>query len=99
MRIKLFGKKISDVLKVAEFMDKNGITFELVSDVEFDIEGDISRAIEGDEPSKEKMVPTVERVRVTSSDPLWRVAQHDNKVCQDTNCKDVTHYGAVAMGV
>lgn len=104
MRIRLFGRKMSDVLKLVTYMDKEGIEYELLTDIEVGIaeanaaQADQAPLDQNTDADKPKMVPTVQPVSTVNNDPLWRVARHDNEVCDKRDCRDNAHYGAVPVG-
>lgn len=101
MLFKFKRDKFKDVVKVVDFLEKEGIEYEVTTDIEVALGGATTSApveqstAESNEP---KMVPTVERVRATNSNPLWRVARHDNETCSNMDCLDNTHLGAVPVG-
>jgi len=89
-----FGKdKLSDFVKVVQFMEKEGIAFEGMGDLGFTIGNE---TVENPQEGPIKTHPTLPiPEKVEDPDPLWRPARHDDKDCTDKEgCKDVTHYGA-----
>lgn len=101
MLFKFKKNKFQDVVKVVAFLDKEGIEYEVTTDIEVALGGATTSAPVVDAAptdNEPKMVPTVERITATNSNPLYRPARHDNEMCNDTTCLDPTHLGAVPVG-
>ena len=86
-----FGKdKLSDFVKVIQFMEKEGIDFEGTGDLGFSI-GKREFELYETEPSK------VEEVPLDAPPPMhnvgWEAWSHDGTLCQDTECRDLSHFG------
>lgn len=94
------GKKLSQVLKVAEFLEKEEIEYELVNDLELKVGPAAEVDTPPAAPSPDDVRKRLEDAGITPTRPidpaaaLWRVAQHDNIVCSDRTCIDPTHLGA-----
>lgn len=95
--------KLSDSLKLAQFLEKEGIEYEVAMDVTVGVDGTTLEANNTTAP-KEEPKPvidtnrTIQPITGRDPDPLWRPANHDNKKCLDKeNCKHVTHYGAMPV--
>jgi hypothetical protein len=110
MLFKFGRKRFSDVVKVVAFLDKEGIEYEVMTDIEVGLgkqepQGQLTGPIvpEADEeyiPRKpgETWLNGVDPLPARDPDPLWKPAQHDNKVCSDkAGCKAIQHYGAQAL--
>ncbi len=87
-----FGKdKLSDFVKVVQFMEEEGIEFEGTGDLGFSIgKNEVSTT-----PEKEKPTPKV--VPPDAPPPMhnvgWEAWTHDGAMCDDNECKDLSHYG------
>lgn len=101
------GEKLSDVLKVATYLEKEGIAYQMLSDIEIQVgpnasaEGDDSVATADSEVvSRAKANIPDTRIRQTEAenDPLWRPGPpgsgHED---HDRSCKDPVHYGATSL--
>jgi hypothetical protein len=99
------GKKLSEVLRVAEFMEKNNIEYEMLSDITVRVgpEPDVQpgQAVAGGQMINATPINAQiedRRVRQTpaQNDPLWRAGKpgtgHEN--CHIEDCKEPIHYGA-----
>lgn len=85
-----FGKdKLSDFVKVIQFMEKEGIEFEGTGDLGFSIgKNEVEASVEA---------PKVEEVPLDAPPPMhnvgWEAWSHDGTLCQDTECRDLSHFG------
>jgi hypothetical protein len=93
----LFGKRqLSDLIRVIQFMDKEGIEYEAVGDIGVNI-GAPGEEAEERGPAAQKIlneaIPDMRR-SVVDSDPEWVPSFHDGARCTDKEgCKVVQHYG------
>jgi len=86
-----FGKdKLSDFVKVIQFMEKEGIEFEGTGDLGFNI---------GKNNTDETLEPKVEEKPLPPNAPPpmhnvgWEAWTHDGTMCSDPDCKDLSHFG------
>ena len=104
MIFKFGRKKFSDVVKVVQFLDKEGIEYEVMADVEIGINGGLPA---GPQQQPADSAPTVvdpdsapargDITPITADpDPAWRPASHAGKCEGKGVCKDGTHYGMIA---
>lgn len=87
-----FGKKqLADIVKVQQFCEKEGITFDLLVD-HLDLQvGDATHPT----PSVQTDLPPVNPSPIKAEEnPGWAVAKHDGAVCSDINCTNAHHYFA-----
>lgn len=91
-----FGKdKLSDFVKVIQFMEKEGIEFEGVGDLGFTIgnEPNSPGILDSSEPAK----PVKTHKDIPIPPPLhnvgWEPWTHDGAMCNDTECQDLSHKG------
>lgn len=82
-----FGKdKLSDFVKVVQFMESEGIEFEGTGDLGFSI-------------GKNSAPEAPEPVNVPPDAPApmhnvgWEPWTHDGAMCKDNDCKDLSHFG------
>lgn len=88
-----FGKdKLSDFVKVIQFMEKEGIDFEGT--------GDLGFSIGKKEDTSETRVKPVLKLKPAPPDappPMhnlgWEAWSHDGAMCNDVDCKDLSHFG------
>lgn len=92
-------KKFSDVVKVVQFLDKEGIEYEVTTDIQIAVAGGIPAASPAsvntasieDAPAHNGITPVK-----SDNDPAWRVASHDGAICRNKGaCRDNTHYGLI----
>ena len=81
-----FGKdKLSDFVKVIQFMEKEGIDFEGTGDLGFSIGK--NETIEQPEPQKPTEAPPA------MHNVGWEPWTHDGAMCNDRECQDLSHFG------
>ena len=88
-----FGKdKLSDFVKVIQFMEKEGIDFEGTGDLGFSI-GKNDQEVNAYAP------PGIEPLKAKEGAPPpmhnlgWEAWSHDGAMCNDVDCKDLSHFG------
>ena len=92
-----FGKdKLSDFVKVIQFMEKEGIDFEGTGDLGFSIGKNNSTEIT--EGTTEPVRPPDTRLAPPDAPPPmhnlgWEAWSHDGAMCNDVDCKDLSHFG------
>ena len=103
------GQKLSDVVKVAEFLEKNGIEYQMMSDLALKVgpspitsttpeeaKDPTLDYVSKEEAEKRRRDLGFEPIKAVSSDPMWRLATHND--CKgDVSCKAVQHYGATPL--
>ena len=88
-----FGKdKLSDFVKVFQFMEKEGIDFEGIGDLGFSI-GKREFELYETEPSKVEEEPLPPNAPPPMHNLGWEAWSHDGTMCQDPDCKDLSHFG------
>lgn len=96
-------KKFSDVVKVVQFLDKEGIEYEVMADIEVAINGGLPV---GSQPTVAGSTPVVvdpdsapphrDITPITADpDPAWRPARHAGDCGGKGVCTDGTHYGMI----
>lgn len=85
-----FGKdKLSDFVKVIQFMDKEGIDFEGTGDLCFSI-GKKEEVSPYAPPGVEPLVVKDDVLSPMHNLGPWT---HDGTICNDSDCKDLSHFG------
>lgn len=89
-----FGKdKLSDFVKVIQFMEKEGIDFEGTGDLGFSIGKSKPELSFTQDFTKEP-----EPIKPPDAPPPmhnlgWEAWSHDGAMCNDVDCKDLSHFG------
>lgn len=90
------GRKLSDLTKLAEFLEKEGIDYEMITDVQLAVG---SEFVTETTPTAPTPAIDDERIKMTEeqNDPLWRQAKCDDcgntgKIFND-KCMAPPHYG------
>lgn len=100
MLFKFRTNKLSDSLKLAEFLEKSGINFEVQMDISVGVDGS-SVQPEEDLGPKAPVEIKPNALGITPiapvNDPLWRPAPHPGDCGGRGVCKEVVHYGAEAL--
>ena len=88
-----FGKdKLSDFVKVIQFMEKEGIDFEGTGDLGFSIG-------KKDDGLETRVEPVLNEKPLPPNAPPamhnlgWEAWSHDGAMCNDQDCKDLSHFG------